>query len=58
MLERLYAVFTGNDCSLVEVNPLVVTADGAVLAADAKLEIDDDALFRRPNLLEMRDVGQ
>ena len=58
MLERLYAVFTGNDCSLVEVNPLVVTADGAVLAADAKLEIDDDALFRRPDLLEMRDVGQ
>ena len=58
ILERLYAVFTGNDCSLVEVNPLVVTADGAVLAADAKLEIDDDALFRRPNLLEMRDVGQ
>ena len=58
MLERLYAVFTANDCSLVEVNPLVVTADGAVLAADAKLEIDDDALFRRPGLLEMRDPGQ
>ena len=58
MLERLYAVFTANDCSLVEVNPLVVTADGAVLAADAKLEIDDDALFRRPDLLEMRDPGQ
>ena len=58
MLERLYAVFTANDCSLVEVNPLVVTADGAVLAADAKLEIDDDALFRRPDLLQMRDPGQ
>ena len=58
MLERLYSVFTDNDCSLVEVNPLVVTADGAVLAADAKVEIDDDALFRRPSLLEMRDPGQ
>ncbi len=57
-LERLYAVFAGNDCSLVEVNPLVVTQGGALLAADAKVEIDDDALFRRPALLEMRDPGQ
>ncbi len=58
MLERLYSVFSGNDCSLVEVNPLVITTDGAVLAADAKLDVDDDALFRRPDLLQMRDPGQ
>ena len=58
MMASLYAVFLENDCSLVEINPLVVTAEGAVLAADAKINVDDDALFRHPELLELHDPEQ
>ena len=46
LLERLYAVFEEHDCSLAEINPLVVTKDGRLLAVDAKLDVDDDSLFR------------
>ncbi len=58
LVERLYSVFTTNDCSLVEINPLVVTKDGRALAVDAKLNIDDDALFKRSDLQELRDAEQ
>ena len=58
MMASLYGVFLENDCSLVEINPLVVTAEGAVLAADAKINVDDDALFRHPELLELHDPEQ
>ena len=58
LLGNLYVVFEGNDCSLVEINPLVVTKDGRVLAADAKLSFDDDALFRHPDLQGLRDPEQ
>ena len=46
------------DCSLVEINPLAITRDKGIVALDAKLSFDDDALFRHPELAEMRDPGQ
>ena len=58
LLVDLYQVFEDHDCSLAEVNPLVVTEDGRVLAADAKLSLDDDALFKRPELQELSDPEQ
>ncbi|MGH2536611.1 MAG: ADP-forming succinate--CoA ligase subunit beta [Candidatus Promineifilaceae bacterium] len=56
--EGLYAVFQATDASLAEVNPLVVTDAGKLLALDGKLSIDDNALFRLPELAEMRDVDE
>ena len=58
LIDNLYGVFEKYDCSMVEINPLVITDDGRVLAADAKLSFDDDALFRHPELLELRDIDQ
>jgi succinyl-CoA synthetase beta subunit len=55
LLVQLWDVFRDNDASLAEVNPLVVTDDGEVLALDAKVSIDDNALFRHPGLEAMRD---
>ena len=54
-LLAMYRAFTELDASIVEINPLVVTGDGAVLALDAKMNFDDNALFRHPEVLEMRD---
>ena len=57
-IERLYTMFINNDCSLVEINPLVVTKDLRLLAADAKVNFDDDALFKHPRLAELHDPEQ
>ncbi len=54
----LYKLFDEKDMSLVEINPLIVTAEGDLLALDGKINIDDNALYRRPDLLEMRDETQ
>lgn len=54
----LYELATQEDASLVEINPLIVTEAGELLALDAKLNLDDNALFRHPKLSEMRDPGQ
>ena len=54
----LYRVFIENDCSLVEVNPLVVTNDNAVVALDAKINLEDDALFRYQELANLIDPNQ
>jgi succinyl-CoA synthetase beta subunit len=54
MLAKLYDVFTESDAMLVEVNPLIVTADREVAALDAKVSIDDNALARQPELAELR----
>ena len=51
----LYNAFVGKDCSLAEINPLVVTEDDDVIALDAKLNFDDSALFRHPDVEAMRD---
>jgi len=55
IMHRLYAVFTENGASLAEINPLVTTPAGQVLALDAKVSIDDNELDRRPDLAELRD---
>ena len=54
----LYRTFVAYDCSMVEVNPLVVTPDGDVLALDAKFNFDDNALYRHPEIAAMRDVAE
>ena len=54
----LYKVFIENDCSLVEVNPLVVTKDNAIVALDAKINLEDDALFRHQALASLIDPNQ
>ncbi|MYK41256.1 MAG: ADP-forming succinate--CoA ligase subunit beta, partial [Gemmatimonadetes bacterium] len=54
----LYKAYVDADCSLVEVNPLVATADGQLLALDAKIDLDDNALFRHPDSAEMRDLDE
>ncbi len=58
LMLKLYKLFVQQDCSQAEINPLVVTADGRVLPVDAKLTIDDDAMFRHKDLAGLRDVGQ
>ncbi|MEO8138208.1 MAG: ADP-forming succinate--CoA ligase subunit beta [Gemmatimonadota bacterium] len=55
IMEQLYQVFTANGCSLAEINPLVTTPDGRVMALDAKVSIDDNELDRRPDLALLRD---
>jgi succinyl-CoA synthetase beta subunit len=57
-LPALYGTFTGLDCSIVEINPLVVTKGGEVIALDAKVSFDDNALFRHPELEKLRDEGE
>ena len=58
VFDALYRVFTENDATLVEVNPLVVTGAGDIVALDAKMELDDDALYRHEALRELRDRSQ
>ena len=57
-MQSLYRIFSESDCSLVEINPLAVTSDGRVLAADAKIDFDDDALFRHSDLGDLHDPAQ
>jgi succinyl-CoA synthetase beta subunit len=54
---RLYACFIGSDAMLCEINPLIVTPDGEVKALDSKFTVDDSALFRHPDVAEMRDLS-
>lgn len=54
----LYNAFMAKDASLAEINPLVITKQGAVLALDAKINFDDSALYRHPELLELRDLDE
>ncbi|MFD1888396.1 ADP-forming succinate--CoA ligase subunit beta [Paenibacillus wenxiniae] len=54
----LYNAFVDKDCSIAEINPLVVTGDGQVMALDAKLNFDSNALFRHPEILELRDLAE
>ena len=55
---NLYKAFIGADCSIAEINPLVTTADGQVLALDAKINFDANALFRQPNFAKLRDLDE
>ncbi|AVQ99032.1 Succinyl-CoA ligase [ADP-forming] subunit beta [Oceanobacillus picturae] len=54
----LYEAFVAKDCSIAEINPLVTTGDGEVLALDAKLNFDDNALFRQKDIQELRDLDE
>ena len=58
LIVKLYRLMTELDCSQVEINPLVVTGDGRVLPVDAKLNLDDDAMFRHKDLTDLRDASQ
>jgi len=58
LFEGLYRTFVGCDCSMVEINPLVVTREGEVLALDAKFNFDDNALYRHPDIAAMRDIAE
>ena len=55
LITNVYKLFTALECSLVEINPLVVTTDDRVCALDAKFNFDDNALYRHPEIMEMRD---
>jgi len=58
LITGLYRLFIAKDCSLAEINPLVVTKDGRLLALDAKLNFDDNALYRRKEIAALRDTSQ
>jgi succinyl-CoA synthetase beta subunit len=57
-ITKLYNVFIKYDCSLAEINPLLITGEGEVLALDAKINFDDNALFRHKQLMELRDYDE
>jgi succinyl-CoA synthetase beta subunit len=58
LMSALYDAFVETDASLVEINPLVVTASGDLLALDAKMTFDDNALYRHPDVRDLRDLGE
>jgi len=58
VMSGLYRLFMEQDASLVEINPLVVTRQGELLAVDAKINLDDNALFRQPELVKLKDPSQ
>ena len=58
IISNLYKLFEAKDCSLAEMNPLAITSDGRVLAADAKLTFDDNASYRQRAVVELRDIEQ
>ena len=58
ILGSLYRAFNETDASLIEINPLVVTADGRVICLDAKMSFDDNGLFRHPDIRELRDPNE
>jgi succinyl-CoA synthetase beta subunit len=58
LLQRLYQAYDATDASLVEINPLVITAESRILALDAKLSFDDNALFRHPEIIALRDLDE
>jgi succinyl-CoA synthetase beta subunit len=57
-MQALYKAFEGTDASLVEINPFLMTKDGTLLALDAKVNFDDNALYRHPELKELRDLDE
>jgi succinyl-CoA synthetase beta subunit len=58
LMTALWEAFVNTDASLIEINPLIVTEDGSLLALDAKMTFDDNALFRHPEIKEMRDISE
>jgi succinyl-CoA synthetase beta subunit len=58
LMTAVYQAFLATDASLIEVNPLIVTEDGSLLALDAKMNFDDNALYRHPDLKDLRDLAE
>jgi succinyl-CoA synthetase beta subunit len=58
LVAGMYETFMASDASMVEINPLIETADGRVLALDAKMNFDDNALYRQPQIRELRDLSE
>jgi len=58
LVENLYGLFVKSDCSLLEINPLVITKQENLIALDAKIDIDDNALFRQKDILKYRDTDE
>ena len=58
ILRNLYNLFVDYDCSMVEINPLIVTNENAIMALDAKMDIDSNALYRHPDVAEMHDPNE
>jgi len=58
MLQGLYRAFDETDASLAEINPMIVSGDGKIIALDAKLNFDSNGLFRHPDIVEMRDLDE
>ena len=58
LLDSIYKAFIETDASLIEVNPLILTKGGELLALDAKVSVDDNALYRHPDLRDLRDLGE
>ena len=57
-MKQLYKMFVEKDCSIVEINPLVISGDNDVIALDAKVNFDDNGLFRHPDIVELRDIEE
>ena len=58
IMRALYEIFCDKDCSLIEINPLVVSGDGELMALDAKINFDDNALYRHPDITALQDASQ
>ena len=58
IVEGLYRALTQKDASLIEINPLIITKDNKILCLDAKMNFDDNAIFRRPEILKLRDLNE
>ena len=58
LVSNLYRLFMEKDCSMVEINPLITTPEGKIIALDAKVNFDENALFRHPNVVSLRDLNE
>ena len=58
LIKSLYKILVEKDASLIEINPLIVTKDEKIICLDAKMNFDDNAIFRRPEILELRDLNE
>ena len=58
LVKSLYKILTEKDASLIEINPLIITKDNKIICLDAKMNFDDNAIFRRPEILKLRDLNE
>jgi succinyl-CoA synthetase beta subunit len=58
LIKSLYKIIIGKDASLIEINPLVITKSDSIICLDAKMNFDDNAIFRRPEILSLRDLNE